>query len=306
MDIIQLLTDYNIPYSTEGKNVHSGWIGIRCVHCEDASDHLGWSLDDSYFSCWRCGSHKTTDTIAKLLNIDYKEAQKIIRQYGGVSSYTPPEPTVRLNTKKHILPSGTCTLQDNHRLYLERRRFDPDQLIHDWNLLGTGPLSKLNTTSKGKEIDIDFKHRILIPIMWDNRQVSFQGRDITGKSDLRYITCPEDREVIHHKNILGGFQQQWTSTGIICEGWFDVFRLGLQASCTFGIKYTPEQVRVIARTFKRVAVCFDDEPQAVEQANKLVSELKFRGLDAFWVPIESDPGGMKQTDANYLIKQILK
>jgi DNA primase len=297
MDVIQLLTDYNIPYSTEGKNVHAGWIGMRCIHCEDASDHLGWNLDDEFFSCWRCGAHKTTDTIAKLLNVDYREAKNIIRKYGGVSSYTPPETVVKTNTKPHQLPSGTYPLAHNHISYLEHRRFDSEQLEYDWHLLGTGPVSKLD--------DIDFKHRVIAPILWDGRQVSFQGRDVTGKSDLRYITCPEDREVVHHKNILYGSQKHWESTGIVCEGITDVWRFGLTACATFGIKYTAEQVRVIARSFKRVAVCFDNEPQAVAQANQLVSELKFRGIDAFRIPIVGDPGGMKQQEANYLVKQIL-
>ena len=41
------------------------------------------------------------------------------------------------------------------------------------------------------------------------------------------------------------------------------------------------------------------------QADKLVAELKFRGVDAFRVDIEGDPGSMKQDDANYLIKQLI-
>jgi hypothetical protein len=80
----------------------------------------------------------------------------------------------------------------------------------------------------------------------------------------------------------------------------------LQACATFGIKYTKEQLWVIDQTFDRVAVCFDDEPQAVLQANKLVKELVFRGHDAFRVPIVGDPGSMKQSEADYLVKQILK
>ncbi len=45
---------------------------------------------------------------------------------------------------------------------------------------------------------------------------------------------------------------------------------------------TPAQLRVIAKTFNRVAVVFDDEPQATEQAYRLVEDLKFRNVDAFF------------------------
>jgi hypothetical protein len=298
MDIVQLLTDYNIPYSTEGKNSAPGWVNVQCCWCEDLSDHLGWNLEQEFFNCWKCGKHRTTETFARLLSTSEHQARQIIKQYGKIVVHTPAEPVVRIDTKKHQLPSGCTPLMDNHRLYLEHRQFDPDQLVHDWNLLGTGPVSKLD--------NIDFKHRVIIPILWDGRQVSFQGRDITNKSTLRYITCPEDRELVHHKHILGGRQDKWTKTGIVVEGWFDVFRFGLTACCTFGIKYTKEQLWVIDQTFDKVAVCFDDEPQATEQANRLVKELIFRGHDAWRVPIVSDPGAMKQDDADYLIKQILK
>ena len=299
MDIIQLLTDYNITYSTEGKNSAPGWINIQCCWCDDQSDHLGWNLEQEYFNCWKCGTHKTIETFAHLLNTSEHQARQIIKHYGGTFTLTTPaEPIVKIGIKHHQLPSGCSPLMENHRQYLISRRFDPDQLIHDWHLLGTGPVSRLD--------NIDFKHRIIVPILWDRRQVSFQGRDITNKNSLRYITCPENRELVHHKHILGGLQEHWSPTGIVVEGWFDVFRFGLKACCTFGIKYTKEHLQVIDQTFDRVAVCFDDERQAVAQANRLVKELIFRGHDAWRVPIVGDPGAMKQSDADYLIKQILK
>jgi hypothetical protein len=76
---------------------------------------------------------------------------------------------------------------------------------------------------------------------------------------------------------------------------------------TSGIKYTPKQVRVMAKSFKRIWVMFDDDPQALVQAKKLVSELRFRGVEAmlFESIIASDPGSMKQNDADYLIKQLI-
>lgn len=299
MNIVQLFEDYNIPHVTEGVNCSPGWVNICCPFCpDDPSEHCGIHLETNHVNCWRCGAHPLSLTISLLLNTTEHQARQIIKQYGKTTHFPSTEPVVKIGTKRHQLPSGCTPLMDNHRLYLEHRLFDPDQLVHDWNLLGTGPISRLD--------NIDFKHRIIIPILWDGRQVSFQSRDITNKSTLRYITCPEDRELVHHKHILGGRQDKWTKTGIVVEGWFDVFRFGLTSCCTFGIKYTKEQLWVIDQTFDRVAVCFDDEPQAVEQANRLVKELVFRGHDAWRVPIVGDPGGMKQEDANHLIKFISK
>ena len=164
-------------------------------------------------------------------------------------------------------------------------------------MLGTGPVSSLD--------GINYKFRIVTPIFWQGEQVSFQARDITNKSKLKYITCPKDRELIHHKHILYSSSVLPSYTGIIVEGKTDVWRFGDSAYATFGIKYTPTQVRLIANMFKRVAVIFDDETQAIIQANKLVGELKFRGVDAWTVSIDGDPGSMKQSEADYLIKNII-
>ena len=120
------------------------------------------------------------------------------------------------------------------------------------------------------------------------------------------MACPGDRELIPHKNILYGKQEAWKETGICVEGPTDVWRFGINSFGTSGIKYTPKQVRVISSIFNRVAVCFDDDPQAIIQANKIVAELRFRGVDAFRVDIEGDPGSMKQEDADYLVKQLMK
>ena len=89
------------------------------------------------------------------------------------------------------------------------------------------------------------------------------------------------------------------------EGPTDVWRLGSLAFAVSGIKYTPIQVRNISKAFKQVAIVFDADPQAKIQATKLVAELRFRGVDAFRVDIEGDPGSMKQEDADYLVKNLI-
>ena len=107
------------------------------------------------------------------------------------------------------------------------------------------------------------------------------------------------------EHILYGNQEKWKSTGICVEGPTDVWRLGSAACAVSGIKYTQQQVRQLKNAFKRIAVVFDDDPQAVVQAKKLVTDLKERNVDAFRIPITGDPGSMDQEDANYLVKQII-
>lgn len=299
MDIIQLYQDYSIEYHTEGHpHCREGWVNVECPHCTgNPGLHLGYNLEENFFSCWRCGWKPIDQTIAKLLNVPEREARQIIKRYGLLVSKPVEEQKVKVHVKAFKLPSGTMLLQEYHRRYLENRNFDPDYLVKVWGLLGTGPVSNLDK--------IDYKLRIIIPFIWGNELVSFDSRDITGKDPGRYKACPKDREIIAHKSILYGKQEAWKNTGILVEGPTDVWRLGTSSFACSGIKYTPEQVRVIPNYFKRIAVCFDDDPQAKIQANKIVAELKFRNVDAFRIDIKGDPGDMEQNEADYLVKQLI-
>lgn len=301
MDITQLYTDFSVNYLTEGnKHCADGWVQVNCPFCEGSQNyHLGYNLEDNYYTCYRCGWHPLTDTIAKLINLPERETYFIVKKYGLLVSRLSKEPIVKIRVKAHRLPSNTSPLLPHHKKYLEFRNFDPDKLEREWKLLSTGPVSKLD--------NIDYKHRIVIPFIWNDQQVSFDSRDVTGKDPGRYKACPKDRELIPHKEILYGKQECWKDSIIVVEGPTDVWRFGTNACCTSGIKFTPKQVRVLANTFKRIFVYFDDEPQAIAQAKKLVNELRFRNVEAIFIEsiISNDPGSMKQEDADYLVKQLI-
>lgn len=301
MDIEQLYQDYGVDYVTEGhKHARPGWVNTECPFCSgNPGYHLGFHVDSSYYYCWRCGWHGTVVTIAKLTNLHEQQVRKLVRRYGLLVPKQHTEAVIQTNIKEHRLPSGIGVLTAGHIHYLEKRGYDPWKIQDTWQLMGTGPVSRLD--------NIDFKHRIIIPIIWNGVEVSFTSRDVTNKSNLRYITCPKSRELIEHKHILYGKQEAWGSTGICVEGPTDVWRLGVNSFATFGIEYTTRQVRAMAKAFKRIVVMFDDDPQAVIQADKLVAELRLRNVEAFKIEsiVAQDPGSMRQQDADYLIKQLL-
>jgi DNA primase len=230
-----------------------------------------------------------------MLKIEESAVVALIRKYGGRSIQTDIDATIQI--KPHHLPSGTESMDERHRNYLIKRKFDPEKLEAEWGLLGTGPISLLD--------GINFKHRIIAPINWNGQQVSFQARDFTNRSDLRYITCPKVREIIHHKHILYGKQEEWGNVGICVEGITDVWRFGPKAFATFGIEYTRQQMILMANTFKKVWIAFDDDPQAVKQAKKLAGQLCFCGILAEVVSIIGDPGSMDQKEANQLVKDLI-
>jgi hypothetical protein len=300
MDIVQLYQDYGLDYKTEGhKHCRPGWVNIECPFCSgNPGYHLSYNLEGDYFLCWRCGWHPIKETISQLLNVTEAEARKIVKQYGLYLAKSVKQTEKQFNIKPHVLPPLSEPIQKQHIKYLQNRNFDPQYLQREFFILGTGPISLLD--------GLNYKLRIIIPFIWEGREISFDSRDITNKHPYKYMACPLAREIIPHKYILYGRQDKWTTTGIAVEGPTDVWRFGFNSFATSGIKYTPEQVRAIAKIFTRVPVCFDGgEPQAQEQAHKLKADLRFRGVDSFVVDITGDPGAMDQKEANYLVKQLM-
>jgi len=295
MNIIQLYQDFHITFQTEGhKHCRPGWVNTICPFCiGNPGLHLGAPLSGTHFYCWRCGAHSVPQTLSKLLHISYEQALAIQKQYGGYSGEKPEKP---MKTKRFKFPSNVVDLLPSHKKYLSKRGFNPEKIEAEWGVSSLGPICLLD--------GIYYSHRILAPILWGGNAVSFQARDVTGKSSLKYIACPQARETYHHKHILYGRQDEWTRKGICVEGITDAWRFGIMAFATFGIEFTREQIREMKKHFDFVYVIFDDEPQAVIKAEMLVAELRFRGVGAMRVPIVGDPGGMAQGDADDLVKSL--
>lgn len=298
MDASRFFIDYKISHSTEHKNIRDGWIGIQdCPFCgSQGKYHLGYNTYEDYFSCWMCGGHSETYVVCKLLGINYTAAEAVVEKYGG-GEKARVEPRVRVGMSKFKLPSGDLELQDYHKQYLDDRGYNWEYLRDTWNVQGTGPMAKLD--------EISYKLRILAPVYWDRRIVTFQARDITTKSKAKYMACPPEREIISHKHILYGIQEDWGDRGICVEGIFDAWRLGTNAFATFGIKYTRDQVRAMVKHFKEVVILYDPEEQAQRQADQLIKDLELRGVKAWKVDLDCDPGDLSQDDANHLLNQIL-
>jgi hypothetical protein len=300
--ILKIYEQYNIPYQTEGPNSSPGWANTTCPFCNDHSNHLGVHIETGHFNCWKCGPHKTSETIVALTGVSEPQAHALIIQYSKnkrtIVRQTDTNKKVAMRKLKH--PTGTGELDTLHMTYLEKRNFDPDKIKLEWGLYGTGPISFLD--------GIDYRFRILAPIRWDNREVSFQTRDCTNKSNIKYLACPQNRETIHHKNILYGKPSQWNDVAICVEGITDVWRLGPKAFATFGIQFSSEQVRLIGSLFKRVIVLFDSERQAQKQAALLIAKL--RAANNISAHVEkltgSDPGDMKQDEADHLVQELTR
>lgn len=301
MNLTQFCHDFGVPFTDK----RAGWVNIHCPFCSGSRDfHLGYSLQDDYFTCWRCGWKPKEKVIAALASVSQAESKKLINRYGGISKSFKNKRSAIIEIKRKGLkhPSRTAELTNAHKRYLKSRGFDPEYIVERYKIQGTGPASSLD--------GLDMKWRLIIPIFFKGREVSWQSRSIRDarnkkQQKLKYITCGKERERIFHKELLYNYdnakKQDWC---VVCEGILDVWRLGTPAVATFGTKYKMKQVRLLKK-FKIVFIAFDPDPAGQENAKKLKAQLEWAGVKVHIIEnMPCDPGDMKQEYANGFMKHL--
>lgn len=287
-DALKFLRDYAIEHVQEGhKHCRPGWVQTPCPFCTgNPGYHLGFCFDSGSkfagaFVCWRCGGKSTVRVIQKLLGCSWDKARMVAVQYKGrAGKRIKRERTVIPKVPRSIsgLPDGVdeITRWPGAAKYVLSRGYTPEYLSETWGVRASGPGGSVFRYG-------DYAYRLIIPISLRGRIVSYHSRDYTKKQSVPHKACPVEIETVHHKNIVGGFDQAMateTGAGVFVEGFFDAFRLGPGACPLFGIKYRLPQIQFIAKHFRRAVVLFDGgEIQARRQSEKICTELAHRGVE---------------------------
>lgn len=307
-DAIRFCRDFNIPFippgASESGKVSAGWIGVSCPNpnCSrnNQSDYGGFNIPGGYYSCWNCGGHKLQTVIRWFLKVGNHEAQNLVYNYSGTGMMSSA-----LNIKKKkagqvskVEIPGSKLLK-KHRDYLRGRNFDPDFLIEKYDLRAIG--NKTNSA-----LEREYKNRIIIPIY--NRHgkiISYQGRDVSGISKIRYKGCHIDRSVLNYKHTLYGWPYAVEEQCALVEGVVDQWNMGDGFLCTFGTALTEFQIREIS-SFKRIFILFDPEVNAQKLAEKTANKLASLNREVEIVNIGSDcdPGELKQSDVKYIRREL--
>ncbi len=293
LNIIELYKDHNISYFTEGNNVSPGWANIKCIFHSDKSNHLGFNLKKGYYFCWICGSFKIEDVLIELLSVEYREVKQIIKEYGN-------RPLLRNNkikpltsqVKSLIMPGEDLT--DRHKKYLIKRNFDPEYIIDKYKIKGTGIVG-------------DWKFRIMVPVFYENKLVTYQGRDITNKANSKYMSLKKEDSIINIKNILYNFDNCTDKNIIIVmEGVFDVWRIGDYSCCTFGTSISDAQMKLLSQ-YKKIVFMFDDEKEAQKAAHKSAGQLSVLGheVEIASIGIGTDPADLSNEEAKKIKGELI-
>jgi hypothetical protein len=301
-NIVSFLEDNDVYFRFSGKNVGKNYVGFRCPFCEGDGEHGGASLIHKGFSCWQCGETASPPKLVKqILDCSWAEAYDIVRKY--LDKETSPSwtitPTNKGRTQRPVhLPALTGPLTGPGGQYLASRGFDPGAIEAKYGVKETGPLG-------------DYKFRLIIPVYFNKRLVSFTSRDYTGKGEPKYKEQPINDAIIPVKDSLYNFNSVKDKL-LIVEGPADVWRMGDGAVALFGLKCTESQQVVLLQWWKhklkrsrrkKVVILLD--PKTRRAADKLYFTLTSFIRDLKIIELQGvDPAALTQEKAMNLKLQV--
>ena len=289
-DAIKYCEENNIDYWVEGaKNVSRGWIGITCPFCDDTSNHLGIELNTGRCVCWKCGGKSLWKVISTLT--PHIKAKETIDNY---SWFTETEKeTENYRGLKEIEVPGYKPLIKPYKEYLFKRGFDPDYLSAKYDLRYGLPYTQ-------------YQYRLIIPVKYKNKIVSYQTRRVFDNNSIRYKNCKISDSVIQNKHLCYNLDNCCNRQAIGVEGVTDVWRLGDNSFATFGTSFTDQQLLVIKKHFDTVYWLYDPGVESLKKAKEAAYKLSGIGLSVEIIQIDgiNDPGSMNEKDVIELKKEL--
>lgn len=205
---------------------------------------------------------------------------------------------LRLPTS-HPIPIGGRNLA-----YLENRGIDK-VIAEYFHLRFCKKGYFVSTDEQGRKFYQDYSNRVIIPIYdLDGEMVSFQGRDITGTAEKKYLFPPGFASTGEH--LFNGMNVIACQHVVINEGVFDVIATKLALDTdpdlrsvvpvgSFGKHLSEGQIRKLlvlqVRGVKRVTIMWDGELKALDDAIKAGLSLLGYGFEVFIaiLPKDKDP-----------------
>ena len=290
VDIRQVLDEIGIEYFESGKNVSNNWIGTACPWCLDESSHLGLCLTAPVVSCFKCGHtgnylsylSEELQSFPKAMDILQEFQPRELKQYQGGKK----KRSIKVNLPKN----AARTILSEHAAYLEGRGYNYKDL-EKYNLHYCGPLGK-------------WANRIIVPIYKRYKLLTFTSIDISDNPVIKYKHLSEEKSVSHVKEILYGNEITNGSVCCICEGIFDVWRIGPGALCGFGTKVTAAQKKILSK-YNKVIICFDGDDAGYVAADNIAKDLAaFVDVEVLDLPSGTDPDTLDKEDLRFIRNKI--
>ena len=301
-DVTSYLSDKGVPFATEGKDVTQGWIGISCLFCSDSGFHLGINLTSNFASCWKCGFKGSVYKIVKEIeqSVSFPETLFIMEKYQDFTRMSLVKYEEESEYKSKIEIPTIFTKADWPNVpnilkkFLIDRGFDPETICRNKSLFYGGIVGR-------------FKHRLILPVTLRGKLVSWVGRDLTGRSEIKYLNLEEEKSVLPVKKTLYGFDEVTPGKNIVVvEGPLDQWKLGPGSVATFGTQWTMSQVKLLRELVpNKVIILFDSEVDAQNSAYYLSKQIWFCNCEIVSLNNVKDPGELPIEHGKKAMKELM-
>lgn len=311
--------NYRLGHGSSGEqlNIHS------CPFCGGSSWKVYANRDNGLGNCFHgsCGEtfNLFTFTRAQIEGTN-KDAYDYLERMALEMGWRPRRSTIQTEVIEDVeweLPdSYPLPTSDGRNLrYLEKRRVDGETAAY-FHLRFCDDGWFNYTKPDGCRGGMNFGGRVIVPVYdLDGTMVTFQGRDITGESDRKYLFPPGLPGT--GRFLFNGQNADRKERVIACEGAFDVIRTWLNIKDThwgdagvvgtFGIHLSTGQdggdqksrfLQLKRRGLKEVIMFWDGERKALEQAVRAGKELRRIGLSVKIArpPEDKDPGDLDSAE----------
>lgn len=275
------LRQRHIPFAepgdrTGGKGAGRGHVVTRCPFCGSATTdyYMSISVEGKGWRCWRRPEHcgvAPARLVAALLGCSIADAMSITGQHkhlpvdflGAVMAHLAPkekDKPRRLELPKEFRPITGSQTSALARNYLRQRGFSEQSLDilrieYDIRYCKSGP----------------YRKRIMFPVYYKKRLVTWTGRTISKNVNLRYHSLSTDPETAREEGYspaigpitdyllwYDDLPEYGADTIIITEGPFDALKLnvlgrpyGVCSTCLFTNKISKPQIELLYRLLPR-------------------------------------------------------
>jgi len=284
------------------KQVKIGLYNFRCIYCGDSQKNknktrgyiYGYKNDHNY-KCHNCGVSKSFTNFLKDIDSSLYD-QYIMERYKNGSTgkgSNTPEPKFTFEkpkfTKKAFDLPSIAELNKEHsaRIYLENRKIPQDFL------------SKLfycekfkQWTNEQKETFESTKYdepRIIIPLINKGEIFGFQGRSLSKKPKVKYITIILDED---QPKIYGLDRIDWNQTVYIVEGPFDSMFINNSIAM---VGADIDKMFFVTNFETNFVMVYDNEKRNKEMTARLEKSIEMKFPVVIW------PKDLKEKDINDIV-----
>ena len=280
----------------------------RCPVCGDSNSKVSIGAESGLGNCFKCDArfNKFTFIMAHLgldrdSKKDWRECFEVIERFVKGQGWRAKKVlTAAVENEKATLPISfpLPTPEGNNLIYLERRGVTGD-IARYFHLRFSEHGRWAFTAEDGTRRFQDFSNRVIVPIYdLDGEFVSFQGRDVTGDADKKYL-FPVGLAGTGHF-LFNGQNSIHAKRIAIGEGVFDVIAMklafdentDLRGVCpvgsfgknlSFGSPDGDDQLDRLRRLkrsgLQQVTIMYDGEVKALESAMNAAKMISAIGIE---------------------------